>query len=79
MVIDATGNLNTGTLFALEAMRHGELVVMLNVEADISIGRFLKAEAQKAGVIYTGAAGDAQACKQERIGFAPNRRVRVCN
>ena len=56
-MIDATGNLNTGTLFALEAMRHGELVVMLNVEADITIGRFLKAEAQKADVIYTGAAG----------------------
>ena len=55
-MIDATGNLNTGTLFALEAMRHGELVVMLNVEADITIGRFLKEEARNAGRAGSGGA-----------------------
>ncbi|WP_208861576.1 hypothetical protein, partial [Paracoccus versutus] len=30
--------------------------VMLNVEADITIGRHLAAEAKSAGVVYTGAA-----------------------
>lgn len=70
VVIDATGNPNTGTLFALEVMKNGKHLVMLNVEADITIGRFLKEEAKKAGVVLTGAAGDEPACTLELIGFA---------
>ena len=70
VVIDATGNPNVGTLVALEAMRNGKHVVMLNVEADITIGRFLKEEAGKAGVVFTGAAGDEPACTLELISFA---------
>ncbi len=70
VVIDATGNPNIGTTIALEAMRQGKHVVMLNVEADITIGRFLKEEARKAGVVYTGAAGDEPAAALEIIGFA---------
>ncbi|MGN6142824.1 homoserine dehydrogenase [Mesorhizobium sp. 8] len=69
-IIDATGNPNIGTLFALDVMRNGKHIVMLNVEADITIGRFLKEEARKAGVVYTGAAGDEPACTMEIIGFA---------
>ena len=49
VVIDATGNPNVGTLVALEAMRNGKHVVMLNVEADITVGRFLKEEARRGG------------------------------
>jgi predicted homoserine dehydrogenase-like protein len=70
VVIDATGNPNIGTLFALEVMKNGKHIVMLNVEADITIGRFLKEEARKAGVVYTGAAGDEPACTLEIIGFS---------
>ena len=70
VIIDATGNPNVGTLVALEAMRNGKHVVMLNVEADITIGRFLKEEADKAGVVFTGAAGDEPACALELIAFA---------
>jgi predicted homoserine dehydrogenase-like protein len=70
VIIDATGNPNVGTLVALEAMRNGKHIVMLNVEADITIGRFLKEEAQKAGVVFTGAAGDEPACTLELIAFA---------
>lgn len=70
VVIDATGNPNAGTEVALAAMAHGKHVVMLNVEADITIGRFLKAEARKAGVVYTGAAGDEPAAALEVIAFA---------
>jgi predicted homoserine dehydrogenase-like protein len=70
VIIDATGNPNIGTLFALEVMKNGKHIVMLNVEADITIGRFLKEEARKAGVVYTGAAGDEPACTLEVIGFA---------
>jgi predicted homoserine dehydrogenase-like protein len=77
VIIDATGNPNIGTLFALEVMKNGKHIVMLNVEADITIGRFLKEEARKAGVIYTGAAGDEPACTLEIIGFARTLGMKV--
>ncbi len=70
VIIDATGNPNVGALVALETMRNGKHIVMLNVEADITIGRYLKEEARKAGVVYTGAAGDEPAATLELISFA---------
>lgn len=70
VIIDATGNPNTGSLIALSAIKNRKHMVMLNVEADITIGRYLAAEAKKAGVVYTGAAGDEPACVLELIGFA---------
>lgn len=70
VVIDATGNPDVGTQFALDAIANGKHVVMLNVEADITIGRHLHAEARRAGVVYTGAAGDEPAATLELIGFA---------
>ena len=77
VVIDATGNPNTGTSFALAAIRNGKHVVMLNVEADITIGRHLKAEAESAGVVYTGAMGDEPACAIELIGFAQSLGLKI--
>jgi predicted homoserine dehydrogenase-like protein len=77
VVIDATGNPNTGATLALVAMKHGKHVVMLNVEADITIGRYLKAEAQRAGVVYTGAAGDEPAATVELIGFARSLGLKI--
>ena len=70
VVIDATGNPNIGTQFALDAIANGKHVVMLNVEADITIGRHLHEAARRAGVVYTGAAGDEPAATIELIGFA---------
>lgn len=77
VVIDATGNPNTGTTFALDAIRNGKHVVMLNVEADITIGRHLKAQAHSAGVVYTGAMGDEPACAIELIGFAQSLGLKI--
>ncbi len=70
VVIDATGNPNVGAQFALDAIAHGKHVVMLNVEADVTIGRYLHQAAKSAGVVYTGAAGDEPAATLELIGFA---------
>ncbi|MGE0004511.1 MAG: NAD(P)H-dependent oxidoreductase [Parvibaculaceae bacterium] len=70
VVIDATGSPETGAAFALSAIAQGKPIVMLNVEADITIGRFLSAEARRSGVVYTGAAGDEPAAALELIGFA---------
>jgi predicted homoserine dehydrogenase-like protein len=70
VVVDATGNPSTGADLALRSIQHGKPVVMLNVEADVTIGRYLREEAQRHGVIYTGAAGDEPAAALEIIGFA---------
>jgi len=70
VVIDATGSPNIGTIVSLEAIKNGKHVVLLSVEADITIGRFLKQEAKRAGVVLTGAAGDEPAATIELIGFA---------
>lgn len=70
VVVDATGSPSVGTAVALEAIRQGKHVVMLNVEADITVGRHLKAEARRAGVVYTGAAGDEPQSTIELIGLA---------
>jgi predicted homoserine dehydrogenase-like protein len=77
VVIDATGNPNIGAAFALEAIGEGKPVVMLNVEADITIGRYLAEEARKAGVVYTGAAGDEPAATLEIIGFAQSLGLKI--
>ena len=70
VIVDATGNPNVGALVALETIKNGKHIVMLNVEADITIGRYLKEEARKTGVVYTGAAGDEPAAILELISFA---------
>ena len=70
VVVDATGSPDLGTFLALEAIRNGKHIVMLNVEADITVGRHLAAEAKRAGVVYTGSAGDEPAATLELIGFA---------
>jgi predicted homoserine dehydrogenase-like protein len=70
VVVDATGSPEVGTILALDAIRNGKHVVMLNVEADITVGRHLAAAARRAGVVYTGSAGDEPASTLELIGFA---------
>jgi len=70
VVVDATGSPEIGTLLALESVRNGKHIVMLNVEADITVGRYLAEEARKAGVVYTGSAGDEPAATLDLIAFA---------
>ena len=77
VVIDATGNPNAGTMHALSAIRNGKHIVMLSVEADITVGRHLKREAKRAGLVYTGAAGDEPAATVELIGFAQSIGLQV--
>ena len=70
VIIDATGHPNSGAEVAQSAIRNGKHIVMLNVEADITIGRQLKADATRAGVVYSGAAGDEPAAAAELVAFA---------
>lgn len=69
VIIDATGNPNAGANVALTAIAARKHIVMMNVEADVTIGAYLAAEADKAGVVYTLGAGDEPTAAMELINF----------
>src|SRR5690606_25928358 len=69
VVIDATGKPAVGAEIGLAAMEHGKHLVMMNVEADVTIGAFLKHEADRLGVIYSLGAGDEPSSCMELIEF----------
>jgi len=70
VVIDATGKPGVAADFVLMAMEHGKHVVMMNVEADVTIGPYLKHEADRLGVVYSVGAGDEPSSCMELIEFA---------
>lgn len=69
VVVDATGIPAVGAEIGLEAMRQGKHLVMMNVEADVTIGPWLKSEADRLGVVYTLGAGDEPSSCMELIEF----------
>ncbi|MEO9825203.1 MAG: homoserine dehydrogenase [Paracoccaceae bacterium] len=70
VVIDATGVPAVGAEIGLSAMERGKHLVMMNVEADVTIGAYLKAEADRLGVVYSLGAGDEPSSCMELIEFA---------
>ncbi len=70
VVIDATGKPGVAADYDLKAMEHGKHIVMMNVEADVTIGPYLKAQADRLGVIYSLGAGDEPSSCMELIEFA---------
>ena len=70
VVIDATGKPGVAADFDLMAMEHGKHIVMMNVEADVTIGPYLKQQADRLGVIYSVGAGDEPSSCMELIEFA---------
>jgi predicted homoserine dehydrogenase-like protein len=69
VVIDATGNPNVGAEVALATIGAGKHIVMMNVEADVTIGPYLSAKAHEAGVVYTLGAGDEPSSTMELVNF----------
>ncbi|MDI6026339.1 homoserine dehydrogenase, partial [Corticibacterium sp. UT-5YL-CI-8] len=69
VVIDATGVPAVGAEIGLRAMEHGKHLVMMNVEADVTIGAYLKHEADRLGVTYSLGAGDEPSSCMELIEF----------
>ncbi|HVW54830.1 MAG TPA: NAD(P)H-dependent oxidoreductase [Rhizobiaceae bacterium] len=69
VVLDATGIPSVGAELGLAAMEHGKHLVMMNVEADVTIGAYLKHEAERLGVIYSLGAGDEPSSCMELIEF----------
>jgi predicted homoserine dehydrogenase-like protein len=70
VIIDATGKPGVAADFDLMAMEHGKHIVMMNVEADVTIGPYLKKQADRLGVIYSVGAGDEPSSCMELIEFA---------
>ncbi|MCY3982865.1 MAG: homoserine dehydrogenase [Roseovarius sp.] len=70
VVIDATGVPAVGAEIGLKAMEHGKHLVMMNVEADVTIGSYLRREAERLGVVYSLGAGDEPSSCMELLEFA---------
>lgn len=69
-VVDATGFTDIGAEIAIDTINNGKNIVMLDVEADVVVGPILKRKADKAGVIYTGSAGDEPGAVKEMFDFS---------
>jgi len=69
IVTDATPSPAIGAETAYAAIQHGKDVVMVNIEADVTVGRMLKRLAQEAGVLYTVSSGDEPGCLMELYDF----------
>lgn len=69
VIVDATGIPSVGAELGLAAMEHGKHLVMMNVEADVTIGAYLRAQAERCGVVYTLGAGDEPSACMELIEF----------
>ena len=61
VILEATGTIEHGARVALEAIRHGKHVVLVNVEMDATVGPILRRYADAAGVVVTNADGDEPA------------------
>ena len=76
-IIDATGDVEIGAHVALEAIRNGKHIVLMNAEVDATVGPILKVYADRAGVIYTYTDGDEPGVAMnlfrfvESIGYKP--------
>ncbi|MGI6685194.1 MAG: NAD(P)H-dependent oxidoreductase [Bacillota bacterium] len=57
-VLEVTGAVEYGAAIALEAIKYGKHIIMMNAELGATIGPLLNKYAEKAGVIYTDTDGD---------------------
>ena len=69
IVCDVTPSPATGAETAYACIQHGKDVVMVNIEADVTVGRILKKLAREAGVLYTVSSGDEPGCLAEMYDF----------
>ncbi len=69
VVIEATGIPAVGARIGLKAMASGKHLVMMNVEADVTVGVYLSHMARQHGVVYSLGAGDEPTACMELIEF----------
>ena len=69
VIVDATGYPEAGAEIGYKALENNKHLVMMNVEADVTIGPYLEHEADKRGLVYTLGAGDEPSSCMELIEF----------
>jgi len=69
IVADATPSPAIGAETAHACIKHGKDVVMVNIEADVTVGRQLHQMARQAGILYTVSSGDEPGCLMELVDF----------
>ena len=69
IVVDVTPSPAIGAETAYACIQNGKDVVMVNIEADVTIGRILNKLAKEAGVLYTVSSGDEPGCLMELYDF----------
>lgn len=69
IVSDATPYPVSGAETALSCINYHKDVVMVNIEADVTVGRILKKKADESGILYTVSSGDEPGCLMELWDF----------
>ena len=69
VVVDATGIPAVGAEIGLQVMERGKHLVMMNGEADVTIGAYLRSEAERLGVVYSLGTGDEPSSCMELVEF----------
>ena len=77
VIVEATGVPTAGIRHALDAIKNGKHIVMVNVEADAVAGPLLARRAKAAGVVYSLAWGDQPALICEHVDWARAAGFRV--
>mgnify|MGYP001824000220 CR=1 FL=1 len=72
IVTDVTFSPATGAETAAACIDHGKDVVLINIEADVTVGHILNKRAKEAGVLYTVSSGDEPGCLMELYDFVTN-------
>jgi predicted homoserine dehydrogenase-like protein len=70
VVVDATGIPSVGAKSAHDAILNNKHIVMVNVEADVTVGPYLKRMADSAGVVYSLVDGDQPGCTMNMVDWA---------
>jgi predicted homoserine dehydrogenase-like protein len=69
IVSDATPYPTSGAETAMSCIKFHKDIVMVNIEADVTVGRILKKMAKEEGVLYTVSSGDEPGCLMELWDF----------
>jgi predicted homoserine dehydrogenase-like protein len=69
IVADVTPLPSSGAETAYACIQHGKDIVLVNIEADVTVGRILHKLAREAGVLYTVSSGDEPGCLMELWDF----------
>jgi predicted homoserine dehydrogenase-like protein len=69
IVTDSTWSPSIGAEVAFSCIQQGKDIVLINIEADVTVGRILKQQAAQAGVLYSVSSGDEPGCLMELYDF----------